>query len=196
MRNQRPVVALPGSAPLAEQVARRVELEHLRRGEAARALWRLELRSLFVVLQRTHAPVRHPDVVLRIDRDAVDGPEDPHLRQRFGPQPIHFEPRHLPARPRLRGDGFMPAPIQPENADRGQKCRPNTKSAPPRPHKSAPPEPPVIRPLAMRKCTPHCLPARGSQLFLGRWDDPRLFCECVLVCQPRGGFCRQKVIVS
>jgi hypothetical protein len=119
LRNQRPVVALTGATPFAEQVPRRIELEHLRRREAARALGRLQLRSLFVPLKRVHTTMRDPNVVLCVNGDAVDRPENPHFRQWLGPQPIHFESRHLRA-PRLGGHGFLGAVIQPEHADGGQ----------------------------------------------------------------------------
>src|SRR6185295_15795898 len=59
----RPLVALPGSAPVPDQVAGRVELEHGRRALAALAGGRrFQLHAFLVVAERGRAAVDDPDV--------------------------------------------------------------------------------------------------------------------------------------
>src|SRR5580765_5226903 len=101
----RPVEALHVlRLPAVEERAGRIELEDLRRGEAARARPRFERRSFFVGLQRVDAAVHDPDVILGIDRHAGDRAENPGflLRERFGPERIHDERRRRGLR--LRGE--------------------------------------------------------------------------------------------
>src|SRR5262249_44778161 len=94
----RPVVALVlADFPAREQRAGGVELENLRRGEAARARPRRERRPLLVVLQRIDAAMHDPDVILRIGRDAGHRSENPVLldRKRFRPENFNFMLRRL-----------------------------------------------------------------------------------------------------
>ena len=101
----RPVVAGAGlRIPVRDQRAGRVELENLRRGEAARARPRLERRTLFVGLQRIDAAMHDPDVILRVDGDAGHRAENPRvlLRERFRPERIDLDRRRRGLR--LRGE--------------------------------------------------------------------------------------------
>ena len=62
-------------------------------------------------------PVHDPDVVLRVDADADRLAEDPVVRQRLGPERIHFEPRRLNGG--LRADRSVERPLR--DAERGQR---------------------------------------------------------------------------
>ena len=91
----RPLVALPRSAPVPDQVARLIELKDRRGRTAALGDGRLEFEPSFVVVQPARAAMNDPDVVLLIDPHA-DGPaEQPVIRQRLRPQRIDFEHRRL-----------------------------------------------------------------------------------------------------
>ena len=94
-----PVVALARAAPVADQIAGLIELEHRRRRRAALRGRRIRGRVHFARLERAGA-MNDPDVILRVDRDADRLAEDPVVRQRLGPQRIDFEPRRLHRRGR------------------------------------------------------------------------------------------------
>src|SRR5262249_17498204 len=97
-----PVVA-PGIAwavagPALHHLAVLIELDHRRRRHAAFHV-RCGCGALLARVERTRALV-DPDVVLRIDRDAADGADDPVARQRLRPAWVDLEFRHG-----LRGRG-------------------------------------------------------------------------------------------
>ena len=89
-----PVVALPGSAPVADQIAGGVELENRRRRRAALRGRRIGRRVHLARLERAGA-MDDPDVVLGIDGHADRLAENPFVRQRLRPQRIDFEARRL-----------------------------------------------------------------------------------------------------
>ena len=88
---QRPVVAqiVAGTAPRFHDFAGLVEHQHRRRRHAALGARRVERGGFLVVGQRAR-PLKHPDIVLRVDRDAADLAEDPVVGQR--PRPIRIDP--------------------------------------------------------------------------------------------------------
>src|SRR5262249_44611964 len=97
-----PVVALSLAAPVADQVALAVELEHRRRRGAAHRGLRRGGRVLLAGLERAGA-MADPDVIARVHRHADRLSEDPVVGQRLRPQRIDFEPRR---RWRVSDDGF------------------------------------------------------------------------------------------
>jgi hypothetical protein len=100
-----PLEAVAGAAPMTEQRAGGVELEHLRRREAA-LVGRLRSgrRADFGAgRHRVVAAVHHPDVILRVDRDAGDRAEQPVIGQRPGPQRIDLERGRRALQRRQRG---------------------------------------------------------------------------------------------
>jgi hypothetical protein len=90
----RPFVALPRPAPVAQQVARLIELEYWWRAGAAQ-FGRLLLDPLFLIGQRRRTAVHDPDVIVGINPDADRLSENPVIRHRLGPQRIDFEARRL-----------------------------------------------------------------------------------------------------
>ena len=73
---QRPLVALARAAPVADEVAGLIELEHRRRGHAAVAARGRRRRGgahLGAFVQRPRAAVDDPDVILLVDRHADRG---------------------------------------------------------------------------------------------------------------------------
>ena len=90
-----PVVAFARAAPVADQIARLIELEHGRRGRAAlRDRRRIGVACTSPGFERAGA-MNDPDVILRIDRYADRLAEDPMIGQRLRPQRVHFESRRL-----------------------------------------------------------------------------------------------------
>src|SRR5262249_58912737 len=89
----RPLKALAGAAPVAEQVAGLVQYQHRWRGHAA-------LRFGWVLLGGTLAwrergrPVHDPDAVIAVGRDASDPPQEPIVRQPFRPETHELQPPH------------------------------------------------------------------------------------------------------
>src|SRR5262249_44422226 len=88
-----PLVALPWPAPVPQQIARLVELEHRRRAAAAFAGRRIDLGAALVGVQRRRAAVDDPDMVLVIDPHADGHAKQPVVRQRLRPERIDFERR-------------------------------------------------------------------------------------------------------
>ena len=89
------LAALARTAPVADQVAVRIELEHRRRRNAALGERRI-LRGADLVDRAEGAwrvPVDDPDVIAGVDRDADRRAEDPVVRQRLGPERIDLEAR-------------------------------------------------------------------------------------------------------
>ena len=122
----RPFVAGARPAPVADEIARRVELQHRRRAAAARRRRRILIGGPF---DRVHAigPVHDPDVVLPVDTEANRLSEHPVVRQRFGPERIDFKPRRLDGR--LRGNRSIERPLRdPEGEERGQERRARQES--------------------------------------------------------------------
>ena len=91
----RPLVAFTRSAPVADEIAFRIELEHGRRAGAALAGRRIQLEALLVVAERRRSAMDDPDVIALIDRHADRRSEDPMIGQRLGPERIDFEVRRL-----------------------------------------------------------------------------------------------------
>ena len=91
----RPVIALGGfrSAPRLDHVARLVELDDRGRGVAADRLV-AALGALVAIIHRARA-LADPDIVVLVDEDAADLPEDPIVRQRLGPARVDLEFRRL-----------------------------------------------------------------------------------------------------
>ena len=80
------------SAKMMEQVPFRVEFENIRGRDATLGAVGLEVG--FLGLERAW-PMNDPDVIVRIDGQADGLADDPMIRQRLGPERIHFEPgRH------------------------------------------------------------------------------------------------------
>ena len=101
-----PLIALPRSAPVAEQVAGLVEHQHRRSGNAAFRFRRILLGRAFARRQRSRS-MHDPDAIILVGGDAGDLPEQPVVRQRLGPERIDLELRHAwrrsgPARKRRR----------------------------------------------------------------------------------------------
>ena len=88
-----PLVIGAVTAPALHHLAGRVELDHRRRRHAADHV-RRRRRALFPGIERARALV-DPNVVLRIDRDAADGADDPVARQRQRPGRVDREFRRL-----------------------------------------------------------------------------------------------------
>ena len=89
-----PVVALRPPAPVSDEAAILVELQDRGRGRAALSRRRVRRRMQFAGFERAR-PVNDPDVILGIDRHSDCLAENPVVRQRLGPQRVHFEPgRH------------------------------------------------------------------------------------------------------
>src|SRR5688572_30800675 len=85
-----PLVAVPRTTPVPEQVACLIELEHGRRRRAAAShLWG-DGRGLEIVVHGVR-PVQDPDVILVVDRDADRHAEHPVIGERLRPQRIDFE---------------------------------------------------------------------------------------------------------
>src|SRR6185503_619986 len=76
-----PLIALPRSAPVTEQVAGLVEYEHRRRGNTASRFRRILFGRTFAWRQRSR-PVHHPDPIILVGGDTGDLPEQPVVRQR------------------------------------------------------------------------------------------------------------------
>ena len=95
---RRPVVTVTGATPRADEVALLIELEDVRRRNAALTRGRIRHRTDLRDLVERVLPMNDPDVVLGIDRHADDPAEDPVVRQRLRPQRIHLEHRHTVSR--------------------------------------------------------------------------------------------------
>ena len=80
----RPVVAVARTAPVADQVARLIELENRRRRSAALRGGRIGGGMQLARFQRA-GPMNDPDMVLRIDGDADGLSQNPVVRQRLRP---------------------------------------------------------------------------------------------------------------
>ena len=91
---------------MADEVARRVELEDRRRRHAALVGgFRVGRRAdLGARRHRVVAAVHDPDVILRVDGDAGDRSEQPVIRQRLGPERIDLERRRRLADRRRAGE--------------------------------------------------------------------------------------------
>ncbi len=98
---RRPVIALTRSAPPVDQVAVRREFEDGRRRHAALRARRNLRRAGFVDRQRARS-LQHPDVVVRVDRDAADLADEPVVRQLLRPGRIDLVLRHPCGGTRLR----------------------------------------------------------------------------------------------
>jgi hypothetical protein len=72
---RRPVVAFPGPAPRLDDVAVLIEFDDRRRRLAALDVWRR--RGALLARVECARPLIDPDVILRVDEDAADLPEDP-----------------------------------------------------------------------------------------------------------------------
>src|SRR5262249_30184919 len=72
-----PLIALAPTTPARPPPSGRIELEDFRCAQAALACPRCQLRPFFVVLQRIHATIADPDVILGIDSDAGYGSQRP-----------------------------------------------------------------------------------------------------------------------
>src|SRR6516165_3170244 len=89
----RPLKALAGAAPVAEQIAGLVEYQHRRRGNAALGFgWVLLGRTL--AWRKRGRPVHDPDAVISVGGDAGDLPQNPFVRQRLRPERIDLKLRH------------------------------------------------------------------------------------------------------
>jgi hypothetical protein len=77
------------------------EFEHGRRTAAALTALRIELKTLLVGVQRRGATVDDPNVVALVERHTNRRPEQPVVRQRFGPERIDLEVRRLDRLTRL-----------------------------------------------------------------------------------------------
>jgi len=91
----RPLVTRAGSAPVPQQIALLVELEHRRRRTAALAGGRVQLRALLHIGKGRRAAMNDPDVVLVVRPHAYGHAEQPMIRQGLRPQRIDFENRRL-----------------------------------------------------------------------------------------------------
>jgi len=69
---------------VAQQVARRVEQQHRRRGLAAFRFRRGQFGGALARRQRER-PLHHPDTIVFVGRDAGDLAKDPVVRQRLRP---------------------------------------------------------------------------------------------------------------
>src|SRR5262249_4478771 len=87
-----PIEALTRTAPMADQVAFKIELEDRVRGRATLGGRRFRSRVQLAGFERAGA-VNDPDVILGVDRYADSLSENPMVRQRLRPQRIDFEPR-------------------------------------------------------------------------------------------------------
>ncbi len=96
-----PLIALAGTAPVAQQIAGLIEFQNGRRTRAA--LGRLQLRALLHVRQSAGAAIDDPDVVVGIGPDSDGLSEHPMIGKRFWPHRVHFEARRLHAAFGLRG---------------------------------------------------------------------------------------------
>ena len=79
-----PVVALARSAPVSDELAGGVVLEHVRRGKAALADRRVRVRADLCARGEAVGEVHDPDVIARVDREPDRRPEDPPLGIGFG----------------------------------------------------------------------------------------------------------------
>ena len=142
----RPLIAGTGPAPGLKQLSARREFEHRRRRNAALGLRRRERGGLLAV-GNTRLPVKHPDVVVRVDRDAAHRAGDPSIRQRLRPQRIRVEQRHLrPARLGVRGAH----PGSCGSADGGERAR--------HPHQSTTTSSSYAAPLRVSRLRRVCYP--------------------------------------
>ena len=127
---QRPVVAevVAGAAPRLHDVAGLVEHQHRRRRHAAFRARRIERCAFLVVGQRAR-PLKHPDVVLRVDGDAADLAEDPVVRQRL--RPVRIDPERRALRAAERGDVNAPTAQQQPTASLLRASAPSFAAAVP-----------------------------------------------------------------
>src|SRR5262249_43157304 len=87
----RPLVALAGTAPRADQVAGLVENQYRGRGPAAFGNRRIQLQAALVVVQAARAAMYDPDVILLVDPEPYRPAHQPVIGQRLGPQGIALE---------------------------------------------------------------------------------------------------------
>jgi len=88
----RPLEALPGAAPVAEQIAGLIEYQHRRRGDAALGFgWVLLGRAL--ARRERGRPMHDPDAVISVGGNAGDLPQNPFVRQRLRPERIDLKLR-------------------------------------------------------------------------------------------------------
>jgi hypothetical protein len=99
-----PLIALPRSAPVADQVAGLVEHQHGRSGDTASRFRRVLLRRAFTRGERSR-PMHHPDAIIFVGGDAGDLPKQPVVGQRLGPERLDLELRHGGGVLRRRGCG-------------------------------------------------------------------------------------------
>ena len=92
-----PVVTLPRSAPVADQIAGLIEFENGWRGFAALRDRRITCGVMLARFERP-GPVDDPDVILRVDGHANGLTEYPMIRQWLRPQGIHFKSGRLYSR--------------------------------------------------------------------------------------------------
>jgi hypothetical protein len=85
-----PIITRARTAPISQQVSFLVEFQDRRRGRAALGLRRILGRAFFVVEQGRGA-MDDPDVIVAIDRNARDLPEDPIAGQRLRPERLRLE---------------------------------------------------------------------------------------------------------
>src|SRR5262245_7794437 len=98
----RPFISLARTAPVADQIAGLIELENLRRRDAA-AGRRVEDPALFVIAERIGASMCDPDVILAVNGHACYRTENPVIWQRLWPQRVHFEDGRLNSAASLSG---------------------------------------------------------------------------------------------
>ena len=82
------------AAPVAEDIARLVEFEHVRSGPAAFPGRRIHFGGPLVRVERLGA-MDDPHVILGIDRHADHRADHPMIRQRLGPERVDLESRRL-----------------------------------------------------------------------------------------------------
>ena len=87
---QRPLVTGARAPEVPQEVARLIELENLWRRYATFAGWRLRCRAFFGGCEGRR-PVKYPDMVIGIGRQADDRTHNPVIRQWFRPHRIDLE---------------------------------------------------------------------------------------------------------
>jgi hypothetical protein len=87
-----PLIALPRSTPVADQVAGLVEQQHRGSGDAAFCFRWILLGRAFARRERSRS-MHDPDAIIFVGGNAGNLPEQPVVRQRFGPERIDLELR-------------------------------------------------------------------------------------------------------
>ena len=92
MIRRRPLIAFARTAPMADQRALGIELEHRRRRGAA-LVRQMRFERLLLLGQRRRPAMNHPDVIAIVNRDTDRRAEHPVVGQRLGPQRVDLEVR-------------------------------------------------------------------------------------------------------